>query len=250
MRVNHVTAPSVLSSGVEIYFIEHKSDFVRMAVINEWGGTYMDTDVFTIRDNKPLREAGFRNLAGRQANGLTSNGVFMAQPNSAMMNVWIKIAYEIFDGGWDTAGSGLLCRIAERLTVYPNEVLILDQKVWAPTNWEGWSANQLFEPTLGHGDSAATVSSVKPEEVDPAQWWDIATEGQEDGEIDFSSTYAIHTFIHRGAQVPNFTGISPEYVFSRRSNFARAVYPAAKHALDSGLFAMNDFEDTFPGKEI
>ena len=39
----------------------------------------------------------------------------------------------------------------------------------------------------------------------------------------------------REALFGTFGGISPDYVLARSSNFARAVYPALKHALDSGI---------------
>ena len=107
----------------------------------------------------------------------------------------------------------------------------------------------LFEPHLdspipvdaatGANAAAASVKSIQS----PIKWWKTQEREQEveaDWVRDFSSSYILHAYSNRISAIENFTGITVPYVFSRQSNFARAVYPAAKHALDRGLFTIDD----------
>lgn len=90
---NFVRAPTVTERGVEIVRVEHKADFLRMAVLREFGGVYLDTDVVPLRDIAPLRDSGFANVLGGAVElsmkraGYINNGVMMAVPQSTLMYV-------------------------------------------------------------------------------------------------------------------------------------------------------------------
>lgn len=90
---NFVRAPTVTDKGVEIVRVEHKADFLRMAVLRDFGGVYLDTDVVPLRDIAPLRNSGFANVLGgavalsMKRAGYINNGVMMAVPQSTLMYV-------------------------------------------------------------------------------------------------------------------------------------------------------------------
>ena len=71
--------------------------------------------------------------------------------------------------------------------------------------------------------------------------WESAND-LEDWEADYSSTYALHAFRSTDHSVPinNFDGITMEYVLARQSNFARAVYPAIRHAIEAGIVSPDE----------
>ncbi|KIV81347.1 hypothetical protein PV11_03538 [Exophiala sideris] len=243
LEIHYVVAPNRTTNNVEISLVQHKSDFVRMDAIKQYGGTYMDTDVYVLRDFTPLRAAGFQNVVGREPIwGHVNNGIWMSQPNTTMVNVFIQASHEFFDGGWNTVSSIMFRRIAERLHRYPFEVLILDERAWFPTNWQGESVDKLFEPFLDSGASPAATTDVGPDDVDPYQWWRLALKPKKDNEMDFSGSYAIHSFVHHHPDVKNFDGLTPEYVLARQSNFARALYAPVRHAFEAGLFSADDFD--------
>lgn len=66
LEFKHVVAPLVTHKGVEIKEMEHKADFLRLAVLRELGGVYLDTDAIPLRDIADLRASGFRNVIGQQ----------------------------------------------------------------------------------------------------------------------------------------------------------------------------------------
>ena len=57
---------------------------------------------------------------------------------------------------------------------------------------------------------------------------------------DWRLSYVLHGWTHgieiegKAGELGDFGGITVDYVLAQRSNFARAVYPAVKHALEEG----------------
>jgi hypothetical protein len=91
VELNNVEVPTATQKGVEIRWVEHKADFLRLAALREYGGVYLDTDAIPLRDIADLRNSGFRNVIGQQlglamwARDYLNNGVMMAVPNSNFM---------------------------------------------------------------------------------------------------------------------------------------------------------------------
>lgn len=91
ITINHVEAPKTTRKGVEITKMEHKSDFLRMAALRDFGGVYLDTDAVPLRDIATLRNSGFANVIGQQIalsmrfTGYLNNGVMLAAPHSNLM---------------------------------------------------------------------------------------------------------------------------------------------------------------------
>jgi hypothetical protein len=48
----------------------HQSDFVRTRVMKRLGGIYLDEDAYVVRDVVSLRQAGFRNVVGKQTDSM------------------------------------------------------------------------------------------------------------------------------------------------------------------------------------
>ena len=65
----HAIPPNHTTSGAAITKLPNQSDFVRTKVLSELGGIYLDDDSYVLRDLKPLRETGFKNIVGFQKNG-------------------------------------------------------------------------------------------------------------------------------------------------------------------------------------
>lgn len=61
---HHVRAPRTTTKGIDIIHFEHRSDFVRLAVLREFGGLYLDVDAVPLRDVAALRNSGFANVIG------------------------------------------------------------------------------------------------------------------------------------------------------------------------------------------
>jgi hypothetical protein len=270
-----IQAPNVTERGVEIVHMEHKADFLRMAVLRDFGGVYLDTDAVPLRDIAPLRNSGFANVLGgavalsMKHSGYINNGVMMTVPQSTLLYVFLHFviphpknrrpkltstrkifyhaAHEFFDGVWETASILLLTDIANRLLPLPSEVLILHPQAFAPMSWELADQKRLFTPSLtsaqvDHELSRASGGPSNSTCRDALAWLRQREEPRTDARelLDFSSSYVLHAFddLIRGSD----DVIDVKYVLARQSAYARAVYPAVWHAVQAGIIPQAELQ--------
>jgi hypothetical protein len=244
VKTNEVVSPqNTEGTNRPIRKIEHKSDFVRIDQLHRTGGLYMDLDVIPLRDLKPLRQAGFKAVVGRQLHGGINNGVILAQKGAALTALMQREGPLVFNGGWETHSIKLITPIAQRLARYPGEVLIMDEPAFSPTSWIDSSNDHLFGP---HNDTAPAeeegVLGLEHEQEDPIAWWDRKAEKTIKWEMDFSQSYVLHAYRSRSHKVPGFEGVTPNYVQRRDSNYALVVWPVLKHALNAGIVEASDLD--------
>ncbi|KAK9367252.1 hypothetical protein V1509DRAFT_654150 [Lipomyces kononenkoae] len=219
--VNKEIAPDYAENGQKILNLENKSDFVRAKVVYEL--------------------AGFANVVGLQVDDLVNSGCFMAIKESEMMRIWLKYEHIVYDGGWITHAVILLTNLSRKLVMIPREVLILDRYAFAPSSWFQDDGQDLFgshpEAKAPHLETAdphrPPLTTANAEEL----WEAERASSREEWEKDYSNSYAIHAF--KSHDLVNFDKISLQYVLSRRSNFARAVYPAVQHAIEAGVIPLD-----------
>ncbi|KIW12247.1 hypothetical protein PV08_09523 [Exophiala spinifera] len=242
VKVRHVRAPTVATgNGKKIVEIQHKSDFVRMDAVYEFGGLYMDFDVLPLRDITPLRRSGFKNIVGREHGGAINNGCWLSAPKTAMVDIFRSEANEIFDGGWTTHSCKLLTRVAERLVRTPSEVLIMDMLAFAPSSWVDKDVERLW--------AVHNESDIFPDDAvdftiqDPYLRWNRRSKVAE-WENDWSASYFLHSFDRHGKIPDEFRhGVHVKEVMYPRSNFGLLTYPVIKHAMEHGLVSEEDAEE-------
>ncbi|KAK4152487.1 Lactosylceramide 4-alpha-galactosyltransferase [Chaetomidium leptoderma] len=259
LELNHVVPLETTQKGVEIKWMPHKADFIRLEALRKYGGIYLDADAIPLRDIADLRNSGFRSVVGQQlglavwANNYINNGVMMTVPNSNLMTFFYHSAHEFFDGGWDTAGIRLLTDLANRLSSIPNEVLILQPQAFSPVSWQDDDQRRLFLPSLPSASSdARREQTLRDGAVASGACRDVLAwlkyrEGNGPPtagawklggawELDFSSSYVLHAFDSALTKVLGKGGeIDLQYVLARESNYARAVFPAVWKAVEEGI---------------
>jgi hypothetical protein len=99
LEIQFVTFPSHPPGNESIYVTNkaHKSDFVRMKALAEYGGIYIDTDAYILQSLDSLRLFPFTlamdNLVNKRASHLPkrlNNGVIFSEKNSSFLNIWMK----------------------------------------------------------------------------------------------------------------------------------------------------------------
>ena len=258
-KVNKVKDPKVAGNGDEIKKMEHKSDFVRLDAVREFGGVYLDFDAHPVRDIKYLRESGFKSIFGRQYGGRINNGVFMGVPESKLLTYWHGEMNRVFaTKGWAQHGNGVLTRICPRFQGHePGEVLILEHPALNRGSWRRNDLNRLLEV---HDEERSNLlkagsDTEEIEDGDPlpdhletmADKWDHPDKFPK-WATDWSSSFVLHAFYSsRNRQKPKgYHGIDPRYILDRRSNFARAMYPVVKDMWDRGMVSLSDTESGKP----
>jgi hypothetical protein len=245
LTINTVPTPTLAGNGKKLTGMEHKSDFVRVKAVHDFGGVYIDWDVHTLRDVAPLRQSGFKAVAGRQLGGPVNSGTFMSEKGGRMIKLWMKQMHKVYDGRWTTHSNDVLTTVGQRLIREPKEMLILERDAFAPGSWENTDTDALFGV---HNDTESNLANYRPGMVLPAYdeefgaRWDHP-ERFPMWERDWSGSYLLHAFSpdrwsHKVEGLEE--GITPRYVLERKSNFARAVYPVAKSMYDRGLIGVDD----------
>lgn len=92
--------------GNKLYHVAHKADIVRLNVLIEYGGIYLDLDTITKKSFAPLLDNKFViGKQGRWRNMGLCNAVMMAEKNSEFLRLWLS-QYKTFrskgkDKYWD-----------------------------------------------------------------------------------------------------------------------------------------------------
>jgi len=131
----------------------HRADVLRLRVLLEHGGIYLDTDVFVHRDFDDLLDHDV--VVGREGVGATARGlcnaVILARPDAPFLRRWYE-SYRSFrsrgaDQFWGEHSIALPARLAED---YPAEITVLphDAFHWPLPTEEGLAA--LFGPWRGY----------------------------------------------------------------------------------------------------
>ena len=133
----------------------------------------------------------------------------------------------------------------------PGEVLIMHNRAFSLTSFEDEGQAAVFQPhaetpSSAHGVVGSLTKNPTESEntcADALAW--LAEREQagkmESWEIDWSSTYIMHAFDSAMHRVPYFDAkITLPYVLARQSNYARAVYPAIWHAVESGIITKEE----------
>jgi hypothetical protein len=243
VKHSQVTPPTHTLSCTQILLVQHKSDFVRTEQLHKYGGIYMDTDVVPLRDVKLLRESGFRNIMGIEDRGRVNNGFALSQPGTALLSIFMSEQHQKFDNRWTTHSVDLLSTLSYRLQPVPMEVLIMGIKVFSPSSWRKEDIKSLFNPHFETPPSPPAEDPnigkdglfKAPTTFDEAvQYWNRTKQDNKlEWEVDYSGSYTIHAFDGHDNYWPEHVDV--EYVMARQSNYARAVYPAVKHAIDAGF---------------
>ena len=231
------------SKGLHLEKLAHQSDFVRTDVLRRYGGIYLDDDAYILRDLSPLRHSGFSNVVGIQDNGAICNAVILAEPHSELVTAYHSLQDDIFDGSWDRHSVALLATLATKFAEVEQQVLVLPQDAFFPFSWNWNDLHKIYDV---HEDDGNDEDNGKGIEDSSAFTEYFNHRVSDTWRRDWRTSYILHgwtsaigdNFKTREKKMTVFGqygGITLDYVLARNSNFARAVYPAVRDALDKGV---------------
>ncbi|KAF6224288.1 hypothetical protein HO133_010863 [Letharia lupina] len=195
----HSTPPTNTTTGKTVVALPNMSDFVRTDALVKYGGIFLNEDSYVLRDLKPLRGTGFENFIGRQMNGQICPAVLLSTRDNNFMKAYHALQDVIFDGQCNDVGKPAVNNHPiDNLTDFIENFQLIPPNTWQ----RDWRLSNTL-----HGWTSSLLGGTQTL---------------------LSTDESKKIF---GA----FDGINFEYVQAQNSNFARAVYPAVKHALDNGF---------------
>jgi SAM-dependent methyltransferase len=128
--------------GRPLQHVAHQSDVVRLQKLIEYGGIYMDADVFVHRSfDDLLKNSTVLGQEGEGAEHGMANAVILAEPNAPFLRRWLA-EYRSFrsngrDEYWNEHSVQLPVRLAK---AYPDEITVLSPKAFF---WPLWTDEHL-----------------------------------------------------------------------------------------------------------
>lgn len=175
VRMNRVEMPlEIFGNKVEHY--AHKADIIRLQVLLQFGGIYMDIDVIPLTSFQPLLNNDIvMGLEGRNGKYGLCNAVIIANKSSAFLRRWYE-SYETFDSAKWNYHSVILPR--KMSLKYPNEITVLDHNAFFSPLWDREGMVDLYMRPLDiHGKYAIHL------------WGSLATKT-------FLSNFSVHHLIN------------------------------------------------------
>ena len=247
VRFKYHAAITETSTGNTIHELPNQSDFVRTDVLEQHGGIYLDDDAYVLRDLAPLRNLPFQNIVGRQAGGQVCPAVLLASPRNRLMSVYHTLQDSIFDGEWQTHATTLLTALVRDFQQPDGQVLVLDTEAFFPLSWMMNDLETLYGlneeedeeegvEVVNNSPTTNLTDYVENFRLDPPETW----------KRDWRLSYVLHGWtsslkrnVEKLEERDGFgdfsEGITLDYVLAGRSNFALAVRPAVRSALDTGV---------------
>lgn len=173
LTLNKITAPENFM-GRPLYHVAHKADIIRLQVLKETGGVYMDLDTISVKPLTPLlnhsfaigseinpgyipknqrqkikqtlrKKFGLLNEENKTHTGLC-NAVLIAEPNCDFINTWLE-AYSIFrstgrDKYWNEHSVIIPQQIALQ---YPDKIATLGPYTFHYPLYTDEGLRQMFE---------------------------------------------------------------------------------------------------------
>ena len=140
--------PPMSINGHPLRRFPHQADVLRLELLLQFGGTYLDMDVMLLRPTTPLlaqaaRSPGGVVLAHEGIDGTigAGNAFMVTTPNASVVQVWYGKYRDFSDGIWN----GFSVRLPMDLAVErPGSVVLLNYTslYWPP--WNPWGVAQLY----------------------------------------------------------------------------------------------------------
>lgn len=208
LKVNPVKLINQTKYGTAIVKLPHQSDFLRAELLAEYGGVYCDLDVVILRDFAPLRNSGFEVVVGMQVDKSIASGMFLTIPKGALMHEFREQMHELYNPKvWADHVVGNLGNLSRK---YANTTLILPHDALSPLDWSRSQLERLL--------------------------FDRTTDF-----FDWRTSYSLHAYrsaIGWNGVLPFYNNMTVVKLLLRNSNYARAIYPALKSAVENGYLTV------------
>ena len=140
IQVTKVKEPISLFSRPPPSKLAHKSDIVRMDILQTMGGIYLDTDIIILRSLDPLRNASLS--MGMQTVKNFCNGLILAHKGSPFLRAWLEgFRTADFEKCWDCHSVVYPSQLAKNMS---NDVNVLPIESFYDPSFSKGDIHELF----------------------------------------------------------------------------------------------------------
>lgn len=122
--------------------LPHQTDILRLRILHQEGGIYLDTDVYALQSFSPLLQSPRDLLMGHEGGNRSGigNAVIVARPGSSFIAKWLTAYNESFDNRPQMWNHHSVKVPAELAVQYPEDICKLSPSTFF---WPTWSADHI-----------------------------------------------------------------------------------------------------------
>jgi mannosyltransferase OCH1-like enzyme len=136
-------------SGLRIEYIQYEADILRMTVLEQYGGIYMDIDVYIFKNIEPLLKDNYSLYICKETENSLINCIIISEPNNGFIKEWLSLFSSGFRMGiWAWHIRELPKILLENNKHYYNKygIKLLDHTNFCPMHWT--EKNKLSDGTF------------------------------------------------------------------------------------------------------
>ena len=138
IKFKKINIPTTIGDK-KIIEVAHKADIVRMKLLNENGGIYLDIDTICVRPWKKLLKN--KVVLGKEIPSGICNAIMMCQKRTKFFDLWLKnYENEFQPNGWGEASIDLPKKLADQ---YPNLLTLQESDVFFLPSWQ--ETDKIFQ---------------------------------------------------------------------------------------------------------
>jgi hypothetical protein len=136
--------------------LAHQTDVLRLEILREEGGIYLDTDVYALRSFSSLLQSPRDLLMGHEGGGRSGlgNAVIVARPGTTFISRWLEKYHESFDDRpkmWNHHSIMVPLELAKQ---HPEEICRLSPSTFFWPTWSSADVALMHQPIFGDELSA------------------------------------------------------------------------------------------------
>lgn len=124
--LHQIEAPNTIFNNPLLHHA-HKADILRLQILKDFGGIYIDSDVICLKPFNTIDHCGFW-MCKQYDYGLC-NATMGSEPNSEFIDLWYNTYTTFRSRGWDPYWDEHSVKIPRQLSsIYPHLITVLEQK--------------------------------------------------------------------------------------------------------------------------
>ena len=142
--IHTIPGASVLNNA-HITQWAHKADFLRLSILYQYGGIYMDMDSLTYKSLDPLLQ--HQVVLGKECSGMVNVAVMMAQKHSCFFCKFAHVSCKSFKGTWIAHSVAALDSYVKGVNKEENDIKVIRwiHGGFYPMCWNSKGLDDLFK---------------------------------------------------------------------------------------------------------
>jgi mannosyltransferase OCH1-like enzyme len=220
ITLNRIQTPSKIF-GNPLYRFEHKADIIRLEVLKQLGGIYLDIDVISLNSMKPLLSRNA--VLGIQHGFGLCNAVILSQKDGEFLSLWHDQYRSFEPAQWDYHSVRLPLRLAKE---NPSLVHVVDEYSFFYPAWDDASQRYLWGSPTPLDKLKMLVSATK--DARSITYALHVIRGSEWQYRKLLGSYCMHLW-ESDWYTKYLQEISPDTILSTTSNFSRLMRTILTH---------------------